>query len=180
MKKNLTKNQRLVLRVAAGRNHLAVDPLPDELGAAGPNTVAALLKAGLLVAGKTAPLISMPGFEALRAEPNAVQLQRLDELAGARTGANAPAKPGRSASTRTGRKSRKTHASAVPDGATKQAKVVAMLSRPAGATVDQVARALRWRPHTVRGVIAGVIKKKLGLRVTSEKNADGARLYRIR
>src|SRR5689334_6637512 len=100
MKKKLTKNQRLVLRVAAGRNHLAVNPLPDELGGAGPGTVAALLKAGLLVAGKTAPLISMSGFEVLGAEPNAVQLQRLDELAAERSGASPPAKPGRRASTR--------------------------------------------------------------------------------
>jgi Protein of unknown function (DUF3489) len=62
---------------------------------------------------------------------------------------------------------------------TKQAKVIAMLKRPSGATVDQIMKATGWQPHTVRGFFAGALKKRLGIEVTSEKREDGARVYRI-
>ncbi len=45
----------------------------------------------------------------------------------------------------------------------KQAQLIAMLRRAKGATVDEIAEALAWQPHTVRGAIAGALKKKLGL-----------------
>jgi hypothetical protein len=61
----------------------------------------------------------------------------------------------------------------------KQARVVAMLHRPAGATVDAIAEEMGWQRHTVRGAISGSIKKKLGLNVVTEKNSDGERVYRI-
>jgi hypothetical protein len=44
----------------------------------------------------------------------------------------------------------------------KQAQLIAMLRRAKGATVDEIAEALSWQPHTVRGAIAGALKKKLG------------------
>jgi hypothetical protein len=53
-------------------------------------------------------------------------------------------------------------------GDTKQAKVIAMLKRPAGATVEQIMKATEWQPHTVRGFFAGALKKRLGIEVTSE------------
>lgn len=62
---------------------------------------------------------------------------------------------------------------------TKQAKLIAMLKRPEGATIEQVVKATGWQPHTVRGAIAGALKKKLGLTITSEKAEDGPRVYRI-
>ena len=52
----------------------------------------------------------------------------------------------------------------------KQAQLIAMLRRAKGATVDEIAEALSWQPHTVRGAIAGALKKKLSLDVTSEKD----------
>jgi hypothetical protein len=64
-------------------------------------------------------------------------------------------------------------------GDTKQAKVIAMLTRPAGATVEQIVKATDWQPHTVRGFFAGALKKRLGIEVTSEKTEDGKRVYRI-
>ena len=62
---------------------------------------------------------------------------------------------------------------------TKQALMIDMLRRPEGATVEQIAEATGWRNHTVRGAMAGALKKKLGLTITSEKTEGGARIYRI-
>jgi hypothetical protein len=65
-----------------------------------------------------------------------------------------------------------------PRESTEQAQLIAMLSRPRGATIAQIVRTTGWQPHTVRGAIAGALKKRLGLAVTSEK-VDGTRVYRI-
>jgi hypothetical protein len=60
----------------------------------------------------------------------------------------------------------------------KQSRVLGLLSRPSGATIASVMRSTGWQPHTVRGFLAAVVRKKLGLRLESEK-ADGERVYRI-
>src|SRR5262249_55191157 len=51
----------------------------------------------------------------------------------------------------------------------KQDEVIAMLRRPEGATVDEVARTTGWQRHTVRGFFLGTLKKKLGLTIASAK-----------
>ena len=61
----------------------------------------------------------------------------------------------------------------------KQAQLIAMLKSPKGATIDEIVAAFGWQPHTVRGAIAGALKKKLGLEVTSEKVEGRGRVYRI-
>ena len=61
----------------------------------------------------------------------------------------------------------------------KQSQLIAMLKEKTGATVDEIAKAFGWQPHTVRGAIAGALKKRLGLAVTSEKVEGRGRVYRI-
>lgn len=61
----------------------------------------------------------------------------------------------------------------------KQAQVIAMLKRPEGATIANICEATGWQQHTVRGTFAGAFKKKLGLDITSTKEAGGERVYRI-
>jgi Protein of unknown function (DUF3489) len=60
----------------------------------------------------------------------------------------------------------------------KQDAVIAMLRRPEGATIAEVATATGWQRHTVRGVFSGSLKKKLGLTIASAKEERG-RVYRI-
>ena len=60
----------------------------------------------------------------------------------------------------------------------KQEAVIAMLQRPEGATVDEVASVMGWQRHTVRGLFAGTLKKKLGLTLASATEERG-RVYRI-
>ena len=62
----------------------------------------------------------------------------------------------------------------------KQALLVAMLRDPDGATIPELAVALNWLPHTIRGVLSGALKKRLGLTVTSEKVDGRGRVYMIR
>jgi hypothetical protein len=61
----------------------------------------------------------------------------------------------------------------------KQSQLIAMLKRPDGATIAEVVETLAWQPHTVRGAIAGALKKKLGLKVESEKVDERGRVYRL-
>ena len=61
----------------------------------------------------------------------------------------------------------------------RQALVIAMLKRPEGATIAQIVGVTGWQQHTIRGTFAGVIKKKLGLFLTSDKLEGGERVYRI-
>ncbi len=69
-------------------------------------------------------------------------------------------------------------ASAAREG-TKQAKLIEMLRRPEGATIAQVVDATGWQAHTVRGAMAGALKKRLGLAIISAKPNQGERVYRI-
>ncbi|MET4701745.1 hypothetical protein ABIE65_004793 [Constrictibacter sp. MBR-5] len=66
-----------------------------------------------------------------------------------------------------------------PRPGTKQALLIEMLRRSQGATIEEVVVATGWQSHTVRGAIAGALKKKLQFDVTSEKVEGRGRIYRI-
>lgn len=63
-------------------------------------------------------------------------------------------------------------------GESKQATMIKLLERPDGTTIDEMAKAICWQHHSVRGMMSGVLKKRLKLSITSEKEERG-RIYRI-
>ena len=78
-----------------------------------------------------------------------------------------------------GAKARTPLAQAAAAPKTKLGRLEGMLRRAEGATIGQIAKALDWQMHSVRGAISGSLKKKQGLTVVAEKTADGERVYRI-
>ena len=65
-----------------------------------------------------------------------------------------------------------------PSPPTKQSLLIALLERKRGATLDELTHATGWQAHSVRGVMSGVLRKRLGLNVQGEL-FDGVRHYRI-
>jgi hypothetical protein len=173
----LSDTQLVILTAAAQRSgHLAL-PLPSNLrGGAATKVVGAMIAKGLLAqvyADKGDPLwhengdgrgmtlvATNAGLAAIGIEPEAAD--------SAPTGADdtaAVADPAPKART-------------VRAG-TKQAMLIEMLRAETGATIDEIIVATGWQQHTVRGAIAGALKRKLGLDVTSEKVEGRGRVYRL-
>lgn len=61
----------------------------------------------------------------------------------------------------------------------KKARILLLLQRPKGATIDDIMDATGWQAHSVRGFISGNLVKRMGLRVNSTRPSGGARTYQI-
>jgi Protein of unknown function (DUF3489) len=61
----------------------------------------------------------------------------------------------------------------------KTAKILDLLKRPGGATLNDLMKATGWQPHSVRGFLSGTIGKKMGTPVESTKRTDGERAYHV-
>jgi hypothetical protein len=62
---------------------------------------------------------------------------------------------------------------------TKQERVLTLLSQSEGASIEEMMQATDWQQHSVRGFLAGTVKKKFGFQLTSSKPSDGVRRYHI-
>jgi len=58
-------------------------------------------------------------------------------------------------------------------------KILALARRPKGATIAELSKATDWQAHSIRGFLSGTVKKRMGLKVFSEKDVNGVRRYKI-
>lgn len=190
----LTDTQRVILSTASQRTDRLALPLPKSIkGGAALKVINPLIERGLLEEvtanrklgdpvwrdtgdghGVTL-IITDKGLEAIGVEPDkplsapheATQAEQAHEAPTAPAKAEAqpaPAAEPREAKRREG---------------TKQSAMIEMLRQPEGATLDEIAAATGWQKHTIRGAMAGALKKKLGLTIASDKVEGRGRVYKI-
>ncbi len=184
----LSDTQALILSAAAQRpEHFAL-PLPESLrGGAAAKVVGAMLAKGFLEEvdadtrngepvwretgdGHGVTLVATDaGLAAIGIEPEDANPAPAGAT-GAPTEEPAPDTP---TGAETAPKTR------TPREGTKQATLIAMLRAPDGATIEEIMAATGWQSHTVRGAMAGALKKKLGLEVTSERVENRGRVYKL-
>jgi hypothetical protein len=154
----LSQAQSLLLRTAARRADGRVIP-PDTLrGRARVKVLSALLQRGWIEPADDGHVMTDAGYAAIgqqRPVPkdDVQPMAAVDDL---QLLESIPVRPG-----------------------TKLAALVMALLRPQGATSLQLMLATGWQPHTVRGAISGMLRKKLGLNVVLAHNDSGERVYRV-
>jgi len=175
---DLTDAQTRILTAGAQRPGNLAMPLPKGLhGAAAKKVVTMLVGRGFVKEvdsniRKSEPLwretgdghgttlmVTEAGLAAIGVEPVVVKTK-----ARVRKAAKAPKPPAAPKTPRTG---------------TKQAQLITMLEAQGGASIVEIVAATGWQAHTIRGAISGVLKKKLGLDVTSAKVEGRGRVYKI-
>ena len=165
----LTDTQTAILRAAAGRPDGNIEPLPSNLrGGVRTKVIEGLLARGLIFDADGHQLLSDAGYAAVgkpRPVPKAVQ--RMDT----------PDALTKREATQTIQKLEVTSPTIRPG--TKLAAIIDAMRHPGGATIAQMMAGTGWQAHTVRGAISGMVKKRLGYEVVTEKGADGLRVYRI-
>jgi Protein of unknown function (DUF3489) len=72
-----------------------------------------------------------------------------------------------------------TKETTAPRADSKGAKILALIRRPKGATLAELAKLTGWQNHSIRGYLSGTVGKKMGLTVESAKRDDGERVYSI-
>ena len=200
----LTDTQLVILATAAMRDDGSILPLPKKLkleAGAAETLLRTLIKKRLIAEqpaigaattwresadGQPMMLvITQAGLRAVGADPGKYGIA---EDAGARSAAMRKSRKLPARKARRSREGKRCQARAAgrPANAastearagSKQAKLVELLGRPHGASIAEMMKATGWQAHSVRGVISGALKKKLGLAVVSEKAESGERRYR--
>jgi Protein of unknown function (DUF3489) len=184
----LSDTQAVILSAASQRDDGAVLPLPETLSLKGGavDKVLGSLKAKGLIDHLGIPRgDDPPPLSITRAGLQAIGIESEDDSSeGARpadtgaTSADAGAQAIDAAAPVTEADGAATPAKSAPGekptprAGTKQARMIEMLKRPEGATVEQIAEATGWQRHTVRGAISGALKKKLGLTVEATRTRE--------
>lgn len=154
----LSPAQNLLLRTAARRADGRVIPPSTMRGGARIKVLTALLQRGWIEPADSGHALTDAGYAAIGQQqpvpPDDVQpMDAIDDL---QLLEGIPVRPG-----------------------TKLAALVTALRRPQGATSLQLMLSTGWQPHTVRGAISGMLRKKLGLNVVLAHNDSGERVYRV-
>ena len=154
----LSPAQSLLLRTAARRPDGRVIPLDTLRGGARVKVLTALLQRGWTAPADGGHVLTDAGYEVIgqqRPVPSD-DVRPVDTIGDLQLLDGIPIRPG-----------------------TKLAALVMALRRPQGATSLQLMLATGWQPHTVRGAISGMLRKKLGLNVVLAHNESGERVYRV-
>ncbi len=186
----LSDTQLVLLSAAAQRDDRNMLPLPGHLrGGAAKKVIGALLRRGLIAETVT--------DEIIRADPALNRVWRNDEEGRAIllhiTDAGLDAlgieadRPPQSPDEADVSAAGGNHPDPSPDApvcrapraGTKLATLVDMLRAEGGATCDELAKATGWQRHTVRGSLAGAVRKRLGLNVTAREVDGRGRVYSI-
>jgi hypothetical protein len=165
----LTDTQAAVLKAAAIRYDGNIEPLPATLrGGARAKVIDGLLARGLVAESEGSHLLTDAGYAAVgkrRPVPKGVQKTGSPDALTKREAIHALQKL--EVTSRTIRPG------------TKLAAIIDAMRHPSGATIAQMMAGTGWQAHTVRGAISGMVRKRLGYEVATEKGADGQRAYRI-
>lgn len=156
----LTPTQALLLRAAARRADGRVIPPANLRGGARVKVLTALMQRGWIEPADDGHALTDAGVAVAGrkrpAPPEAEGIQKVDTPDDLQLLEGIPLRPG-----------------------TKLAALVVALRRPQGATNLQLMLATGWQPHSVRGAISGLLRKRLGLNVVLTRNAAGERVYRM-
>ena len=189
----LTDTQLVILTAAARREDGSILPLPRRIkldAEAASDLLKTLIRRKLAAerpakgseAGwrespdgdRIALMVTGAGLKAIGIEP--------DKTIRPGTAKRATAKPPRS-SARPSRAGKPQHGTGTagrgPRSGSKKEKMIGLLQRPEGATIEELTKAIGWQPHSVRGVMSGTLKKKLGLVIASEKVEGRGRIYKV-
>ena len=154
----LSTAQALLLRTATRRADGRVIPPETLRGGARAKVLAALLQRGWIEPADDGHVMTDAGYAAIGLQRPAPldDVQSMDTTDDLQLLEGIPVRPG-----------------------TKLAALVMVLRSPQGATSLQLMLATAWQPHTVRGAISGLLRKKLGLNVVLAHNDSGERVYLV-
>jgi Protein of unknown function (DUF3489) len=129
--------------------------------------------------GNSTAAIPVPGKSEIGPNPDRPSAAKIARAARSKPAKKSQGRPKAQAAKKTSKAKSAGKPSRKPMAVSKQDSLIALLRRPEGASLDVLIKTTGWQPHSVRGFLAGTVRKKLKLPLQSQK-VDGKRTYRIK